>query len=660
MLSRRTVRSSARQSISFVALLAVIGFSGCGGGGSSPNTGPTNPAGLTARDQGNGEVLLEWQSQPTAVSYLVQRTASGIPDASFDAGNHTNAMDFAGIAPSYSYKLLAIDAAGNQTQVGSLSYTAPAVLLASFASVAGLRPQLRSALGTNLNDVAYFSPELPFVDVMKSSSRWISGDNLVFDNGLPLDLDANGWVRSLAPGQIARKLMVRAIADHYPAGQYLVRYKGQGTLNFRFAASVVPGLQQPGQMLIQVTPDPGGNGILLEILTTNPADYVRDIEITMPGGICEGDPFTVVASASDCGITRFLSFADYPRSIVFYPVFANRLRAYSVLRFMDWMKTNNSTVANWSQVTPMSFHTWTLSGGAPVEAMIRLANRVGAHPWFNMPHQSDNAYAQNIAQMLRAQLSPALGMYVEDSNEVWNGAFTQSAYEISQAAAQIPAISVFQFHALRTRTLAGIFKSVLGAPRVVAALGAQAANTGTASIGLSYLQSRFGAPGLGIDAVAIAPYFGVVPTPATAATYDAMTLTEFFNYVATSLTEGVPPTATWMSNYKTLATTYGVRMISYEGGQHMVGILGAENDAALNTLFDDFNRDARIGPVYSGYLASWKAAGGELFVHFNDVSTYQKFGRWGALEYIGQPRATAPKFDAIQTFIQTNPVWWTQ
>ena len=62
------------------------------------------------------------------------------------------------------------------------------------------------------------------------------------------------------------------------------------------------------------------------------------------------------------------------------------------------------------------------------------------------------------------------------------------------------------------------------------------------------------------------------------------------------------------------------------------------------------------------YVATLRApqAGGELFVHFNDSSTFSKWGRWGTLEYVSQPRANAPKFDAVQTFIEQTPVWWNQ
>jgi hypothetical protein len=79
---------------------------------------------------------------------------------------------------------------------------------------------------------------------MKSSSEWISGSTSgTWDDGRTVKTDANGWVSSLAPGQIARLLTLRKIGDRYPAGQYLVRYKGEGTLKFGFSASVVSGGQ---------------------------------------------------------------------------------------------------------------------------------------------------------------------------------------------------------------------------------------------------------------------------------------------------------------------------------------------------------------------------------------------------------------------------------
>jgi hypothetical protein len=508
--------------------------------------------------------------------------------------------------------------------------------------------RLRSAIGTNLELLSYWSPQVPFVDVMKSSSEWLSGDMKSWGPGAPLDLDANGWVRSLRPGQVVRKVMLREFGDRYPGGRYLVRYKGEGKLNFGFAARIVS--ERRGETVIEVTPNDGG--IYLWIDATNPANYLREIEIIMPGGICQGDPFRHARSAQDCGTRRFVSFAE-DRSLIFYPVFAERLRGYSVLRFMDWMHTNSSPVATWAQRTPVTYSTWTTKSGAPVEVMIALANLVGAHPWFTLPHQSDEAYARSFAQMVKEKLDPALGVYVEHSNEVWNSVFAQHGYLTNRAKAL--GVTLSQYHALRTRTLAGVFKAELGAERVVSVLGGQAVSTWVSTSGLDYLKGRFGAAALGIDAVAIAPYFGVSPTPAEAGQFTAMTLDAFIDHVRTSV---FPRETAHMRNHRTVANNYGLRLLAYEGGQHMVGVGAAQDNRALNALFDNFNRDPRIKRLYLDYLAVWKREGGELFVHFNDVSRYTKWGRWGALEYVAQPRSESPKFDALQTFIEQTPAWW--
>ena len=173
---------------------------------------------------------------------------------------------------------------------------------------------------------------------------------------------------------------------------------------------------------------------------------------------------------------------------------------------------------------------------------------------------------------------------------------------------------------------------------------------------MDYLKSRFG-NAIGIDAIAIAPYLAVVPTAATASTYAAMTLDALFNEVRTQVLQFEN---TQMKNYRILADRYGVPLIAYEGGAHLVGAGDAQNNNQLTALFLAFNRDPRIKQLYLDYLALWKAAGGQLFVHYTDVNRYTKFGSFGSLERVDQLRADAPKFDALQTFIEQNPVWWAQ
>jgi hypothetical protein len=389
----------------------------------------------------------------------------------------------------------------------------------------------------------------------------------------------------------------------------------------------------------------------MSIEQTDPANYAREIDITLPGGICQGAPFTHVPSAASCSSDRpYLAFADHHGTLLFNPAFLDRMRSYSVLRFMDWMQTNNSFVKTWLQRTPVSYSTWATANGAPPEVMIALANVLGANPWFTIPHQADDAYVNALAQLAKSTLSPGLRVYVEHSNEVWNTTFQQSGYVAQRGG--------LQYHAQRSRAIGQIFKSALGDARVVAVLGAQAANPWTARQGLDYLRQNMGTYGsLGVDAVAIAPYFGFAVDPGAAAQYTAMTLDQLFTLARSTM---LPQAQAYTASYRSLAAEFNVNLIAYEGGQHLVGYMGAENDATLSTLFDAFNRDPRMKQLYLDYLQGWRREGGELFVHYTDIGRYTKWGRWGALEYLAQPRISAPKYDALQSFIEQNPVWWTQ
>ncbi|MGE5559015.1 MAG: hypothetical protein ACM3WV_10470, partial [Bacillota bacterium] len=104
------------------------------------------------------------------------------------------------------------------------------------------------------------------------------------------------------------------------------------------------------------------------------------------------------------------------------PTFISEMQAigYKCLRFMDWVPTNGSNVTSWSQRRAKTDNHY--SGEAVAyEWQIDLCNRIGADIWVNVPHQADENYSYQLALLLRDTLREDLKIYVEWSNEVWNG-----------------------------------------------------------------------------------------------------------------------------------------------------------------------------------------------------------------------------------------------
>src|SRR5438552_222421 len=116
----------------------------------------------------------------------------------------------------------------------------------------------RMPLGTNLSGMDDWSTEFTFVDAFKNSRPWFSGTTTTWQDQRTLDLDEHGWVRSLAPGQVARTLMFWDLSrapGGYPAGRYVISYEGRGTL--AYAPSARPVERSPGREIVDVDPARG-------------------------------------------------------------------------------------------------------------------------------------------------------------------------------------------------------------------------------------------------------------------------------------------------------------------------------------------------------------------------------------------------------------------
>jgi hypothetical protein len=282
--------------------------------------------------------------------------------------------------------------------------------------------------------------------------------------------------------------------------------------------------------------------------------------------------------------------------------------------------------------------------------MIELCNTLGMDAWFTLPHRADDDYIRNFARMVKAQLNPEASVFVEHSNEVWNWRFSQAKYADREAAKDSRRFgrggpAYLKWHAARSTRIFGIWTEVFGdSDRMIRVLAGQSANAWSAKQMLEFENTPES-----IDAWAIAPYFGG-KLGERAASLDLDALMDLLR------TEALPETERDVLEHAALARRFGVDLIAYEGGQHLVAADG--KDEATNRLLNVANRDPRMGAIYLDYLRMWKRAGGKLFAHFNHIGTYGRSGRWGARESYAQPREAAPKYDALMKFQEQNQRWW--
>jgi hypothetical protein len=499
-----------------------------------------------------------------------------------------------------------------------------------------------SPLGTNLNWTVDWSSEIKYVNIMKQSRPWKSCriPSFSWDDGRTLDMDSDGWIRSLASDQAGCALMMWDV-PMIPAGRYIVLYDGEGTLNYSRMGTAVKNnaLSTDGRDVLDV-PEDAGQGISVCVESTNPDNYLHNIRVLLPGGVCSNDRFRHCANGNDCQSPgTCLSYEESYPTQIFNPVFLNDINKFKVVRFMDMQQTNNSPVQQWSDRKLPTAATYVGDEGVPVEVLVDLANTLEADPWFCMPHQADDDYMREFAAYVKGALNPNLAVYLEYSNETWNSIFSQSTYVIAQGLAAKLAADGFLagnlYTARRTVEMIDIWTDVFGgASQLVRVMPGFYINTWVTDKRMEFENAY-----AKIDAFAIAPYFGHGVSGGN--------LDDIFTGLETAMADA---RNAWNNQNDRMAywsqqAGRPIKLITYEAGQHMI-----------SSMVDLANRDARMGGLYKSYLDDWKADIGNLMVLYTSCMKYNDSSAWGLLEYTGQ--TGSPKYDAAITFIEDNPLPW--
>src|SRR6478672_299573 len=512
-------------------------------------------------------------------------------------------------------------------------------------------PNSKSLLGTNLNGIADWSTQLPFLDAFKTSRKWITQckkgdpdcDGKWDTNEYELlDLDKDGWVKSLPDATASPKytyvetLLLVNSTIYYPREEFVVLYEGEGVIEYGLDAKKEQVSSIPGRDIIKIVDKPT-QGISLKITSTDPkktGNYIRHIRV-------------IKASFEKL----------YLEGKIFNPKFIEKIKMFKAIRFMSWMGTNNSHQKEWYNRPSAEVASYTLTG-VPLEIMISLANQVKVEPWFNIPHLATDEYINNFAQLVKASLDKSLKVYIEYSNEVWNTNFDQGNWIEKEGENEWKEIKEsgytkrINWYGKRSSQICDIWKKVFGnqSSRVVCIMAAQSANSWTTSEALNCpLWSKKPCSAHGFDVLAIAPYFGgYLGSSRYQNQVETWTLDQLFQEINQGGLLVDKPLSSLLQAGQEIQENFAVaketnlKLVAYEGGQHLVGFEGVENNEKITNLFMSANRDPRMYDIYLKYLNQWKSIGGDLFMHFLDISQYSKWGSWGSLEYLEQP--DSPKY----------------
>lgn len=528
------------------------------------------------------------------------------------------------------------------------------------ARYSAVKLKTSNPLGGNLNAMSDRVQDLPFVDLVKTTRGFFNASGRVnAATGLTdfATTDANGWPTENFFFDVVNNTEWGVPAE---AGTYPMSFSGPAGVTVTATPGVT--LQKLGYLAGVHTYNvivPAGK-LKLGFAFANTAGQVKNIRVLQPG----------------------YSLSNAP---TFTAKYLNLLRTTNpgVLRLMDWTKTNNNPVANWSERNTPSQATQAKSAGAgelqPVKGIaweyaIQLANQLGKNIWVNVPAKASDDYVRNLANLLRTQLNPDLNIYLEYTNEAWNLAFSQANWLREEAVAEVFADKAAgrasqlnydnlpvdttkpggtnpnayawaeRYYARRTKQITDIFRQAwldAGQPdpvnsRVRTILGAQIATMSRTTNHLKFLIQFYGEPKKFLYGVGVAPYANVNGRPQSTAAEVIASLSksiDSFNFAS--------PVS--------LAKSWGLELLAYEIG---FDTFGPDNIAAKRTA----SLDARMQEMVNRFVTRFYAAGGNLANWFTvGARSYSSpYGTWTLTESLDV--LNSPKIKGFQQVRDAAPV----
>lgn len=430
-----------------------------------------------------------------------------------------------------------------------------------------------AALGINLSPINYWTT-VAFIDRLKASSGWNT-------YGKPAPVDALGY-----PAGLGGQPLIAAMVPCEP-GTYLLSHDGD--MDARIQGGSLVSRSRNGSVFEVRSDAPQGRALIVDAIR-KPPTFMRLINRKHAAAFAAGE--------------------------IFAPEFLELITGFDTLRFMDWMQINNSKVTD--NIPPVESCSY--ADGVPIEIMMALARRVGAHPWLCVPHLASDALMSRMIETVRKAGDGGKAPYLEYSNEVWNWGFDQARHAQREAKARWgEATPGDVYYGYRAGQVARLARG--SGCRVV--LGCQTVSPHRAEAVWDGVR-RAGATDADFAAWIIAAYVNGTltdaqgPTLALAAKNDVDGAIDNLLHANGSGAMSVDTMAAVYAQQGTIARAHGLKLLAYESNLHLnVAPAFTAQQALVTPFFMAIVRSPASAKVTAANLAAFAAAGGSLACLYN-------------------------------------------
>ena len=344
--------------------------------------------------------------------------------------------------------------------------------------------------------------------------------------------------------------------------------------------------------------------------------------------------------------------------------------------------------------------------GAPYETMVALCNETDKDMWINIPHLATDDFITKLAQLIQygsdgfdpytslqsnpvyPPLNSNLTVYVEFSNEIWSSGSSFPQGNWAQVNADALGIEKSQFNARQFSRAWALFETVMDPDRVHRVAATWAGNSGYTTPFIDEFSNH--PPLTPPETIAVTTYFGngiqnwvhdqgfystnnpVIwedpywnNSPELEADLNSM-FDLWKRYVIAGRGYGgatgydtVDQPGGFPPFIRELSLARNIPIIAYEGGPSLYTNhidQSPPEDEGITLFMTEANRRQAFAEIYTIFMNQSFERGLRANVGFTDVSKWGKYGQWGHVEYLGQPKEEAVKYQALMKAFDTFSV----